>query len=230
MKLCIVLQYFGGDYFRAMELARFIADLEPTERHDVRFLFVRRWDAAKPDIPKALVDKFDVASEVTSKYQWTGWPAGPNGIAREVLEAAPFWLQRNWGPMHGIEALLMLEPDCVPFARGWLDQLIAEWQRAENAWQVGAWRGSGGPEGHINGNCLIRPDIRGVLPLQVITQHLAWDCAIAPLMRNHWRTTKLIVNHFDSRNATKDAIPETAVLVHGYKDDSAMKLARHYLL
>ncbi len=229
--ICIVLQYHGGDYFRAMELARFIAALEPKKRDDVCFMFFGRWDANEPDaITLAQVAlKFRVGFCSTSKYKWHGWPAGPNGIAREVLEAAPNWLPFYFRDAR-IDALLMLEPDVVPFARFWLDRLIAEWQRAGDAWQVGAWRGSGGPEGHINGNCLIRADVSRVLPLQVITPHLAWDCAIAPLMRDHWRVSKLFVNHFQAVNATREKIPESAVLVHGYKDNSALKLARHYFL
>jgi hypothetical protein len=235
MKLCIVLQYWECDRERAMELARFIAELERHRRDDVAFIFFCRWDAAAPD-PVTCMQvsaKFNTAYAFTSRYKWIGWPGGPNGMAREALEAAPIWLRHNFLPrlQSAPDALLMIEPDCVPFARGWLDQLIAAWDRRhDGTWQIGAWRGSGGPEGHINGNCLIRADIGRVLPLQVITPHLAWDCAIAPLMRDHWIDSKLIVNHFDSRNATKDAIPETAVLVHGYKDDSAMQLARHYLL
>ncbi len=228
--IAIVLQYHGGDYFRAMELARFIAQLEDVPRGDVRFMFFGRWDAPSPDTDTlaALRRKFLVTHAHTSKYKWTGWPAGPNGIAREVLETAPNWLAFKRWP--DVKALLMLEPDCVPFARGWLDQMVTAWRRRDGAWQVGAWRNSGAPEGHINGNCLIRSDIRDVLPLQVITQHLAWDCAIAPLMRDHWRESKLFANHFQSVNATRNGIHPSAVLVHGYKDNSAMKLAREILL
>jgi hypothetical protein len=249
MKLCIVLQYWERDRERAMELARFIAELEPRHRDDVAFIFFCRWDATAPDPVTCLKvsAKFATAYAFTSKYKWQGWPAGPNGIAREVLEAAPDWLRHNFLPRflpqlgfdRDVDALLMLEPDCVPFDRFWLNQMINEWclhgHRKDlslpgDAWQIGAWRDSGGPGGHINGNCLIRADVAKVIPLQVITEHFAWDCAIAPLMRNHWRDSPLFVNHFQSTNATKEKIPPNAVLVHGYKDDSAMQLARHYLL
>ncbi len=244
--ICIVLQYHGGDYFRAMELARFIARIEPKRRDDVLFMFFGRWDAAPPDgtTLELVRQKFDAAFAQTSKYRWHGWPAGPNGIAREAMGNAATWLPYYFGgAMANVEALLLIEPDVTPFARDWIDQMIDDWKAfgvsTENpggVWQIGAWRDSGGPGGHINGNCLIRVDIARTVPLQVITPHVAWDCAIAPLMRGHWYDSWLFRNDFQGVNATLERLrrpirgEHPPVLIHGYKDDSALKLARNILL
>lgn len=239
MKLCICLQYYQGDRDRAMELARFIAELEQKQRTDVGFCFYGRWDADSPSVAVflAVSAKFGrVAHYRTSQWKWTGWPAGPNGIAREVLETAPKWCM-------GAPAVLMLEPDCVPLSRRWLDEMIEEWEtfgygheQQGGAWQIGAWRDSGGAGGHVNGNSLIRFDLRTVVPLQVITQYLAWDCAIAPLVQKHWYDSWLFRNDFQSTGAEAWRLTTPVrghrppVLVHGYKDDSAMKIARTLLL
>lgn len=243
--ICIVLQYHAGDYYRAMELARFIAQLERRPRTDVKFAFFGRWDARDPDVTTLdlVGKKFGVRCARTSRHKWTGWPSGPNGIAKEALETAPSWLWREFGIVTQDGPLLMLEPDCVPFARDWLDQMIDDWQtfgtgpdQRDGVWQIGAWRDSGGADGHINGNCLIRSDIAHVLPLQVITPHLAWDCAIAPLMAKHWYHSWLFRNDFQSTHASLATLTtpirgdRPPVLIHGYKDNSALKLARQHLL
>lgn len=226
-----------------MELARLIADIEPRKRDDVRFRFFARWDCeqADRDTIAHVANKFDVSWAKTCSYKWDGWPAGPNGIALEVLDTAWNWLKKiGWSDT---TALLMLEPDAVPLSSSWLDQLKAEWHEhgfsqanAGGAWQIGAWRNSGGEHGHINGNCLIRPNIRAVLNGMPINPYVGWDCGIAPYMREHWHHSGLFLNHFQSTGAKLEDLlrPETGarspVLVHGYKDNSAMKIARQLAL
>lgn len=130
--------------------------------------------------------------------------------------------------------VLLIEPDCVPLTRDWLDALIYAWGLAlkNDAWIMGAWRDSGGPHGHINGNCVVVPDFyHRAQVAHCVGQDMAWDCSVVHgEMRNRWCKTRLIKNEFQSTGATPSIFYDPAadrmpVLVHGYKDDSAYNLA-----
>lgn len=226
MKLALCLQYWESDRPQAMRLARLIADIEPRRREDVEFVFVRRFDASHPDgqLLSDVVHKFPT-SVFTTRTQWSGWPAGPNAMAKDIFCALDDSV---------FDGILLIEPDCVPLARDWLDQLIVEWEaaHAEGKWIMGAWRDSGGPYGHINGNGVFSADLAHLIPLsEIVTQHLAWDCAIAPYVKDRWHVTGLVKNCFESRDATAEVLrtPDVGVrppvLIHGFKDDSAYNLA-----
>ncbi len=229
MKFLLCLQFHEADKATAMRLARFIADLEPMMREDVEFVFVARFDCAHDyETIDYVAQKFKV-NWIATYPKWTGWPAGPNGMAKDTLG----WIADHRKDSPGA---LMIEPDCVPVKLDWLDRIISEWNlyQGEVA-QMGAWRPSGGEHGHVNGNCVIHPHWAGSMSA-AITEHLAWDCEIAPWVRHRWRKVALIRNCFESKNATaKDLfwapIGELApALVHGFKDDSAYNLARKNLL
>lgn len=237
MKLIIALQFHEADKPQAMRLARLIADIEPVFRDDVDFCFVERFDCSPADSATMgyVGRKFSLSTFVT-KTNWTGWPDGPNATALDLLNHSLRMVQ--CGQWAEADALLLLEPDCVPLDKNWIDRLKAEWRLAEAAGKFicGAWRDSGGEHGHINGCCLIRPDLASQIDLKCITPNLAWDCAIAPQLRHRWRTTGLIKNRFQSKNAAFSdlVIPDeggrSPVLVHGFKDDSAYNIAKTSLL
>ncbi len=231
MKFILALQFHEADKAKAMRLARFIADLEPFFRNDTEFLFVARFDCEHDhDTIRYVNSKFRV-NWITSYTKWTGWPAGPNAMARDTLE----YLAANRRDSGGV---LLFEPDCAPVSPSWITHLIEEWDRARFAERIimGAWRPSGGADGHINGNCVLRPNIALQIGLDMIGPDLAWDCAIVPYVKNRWLATTLIKNCFESKDATgRDLFwnpigQDAAVLVHGYKDDSAYNLAHKNLL
>ena len=237
MKLCLCIQYYEGDILQAEALARFIAEIEPESRKDVVIRFVARYDSPHLDMDvfKVVSKKFDV-SWVHSRRKWKGWPDGPNGMALDILEDGTRALENaGW---YDVDGLVLLEPDCVPLANDWLNMLKAEWQVAlsQEKWIMGSWRGSGPECGHINGNCVVRPDLAKKISLLHPAMGLAWDCWLAPRLKNHWHITGLIRNDFQSRNATEAILrtPEVGdrppVLVHGYKDQTAMDIARKQLL
>lgn len=213
IRLAIVIQYWSQDRANAMRLARLIDRIETKPREDADIIFAQRFDAEDPDFVPA---NFALAC-YQSNTQWTGWPAGCNGVAGDVLRS----LARHADELSGV---LMLEPDCVPVAMDWLDRLLAAWNgRSPEVWQMGAWRPSGGSYGHINGCSILSLEAWSSIR-DCFNQHLAWDCAIAPVLHDRWLKTPLIANEFESRNM--EAIPEGAVLVHGCKDDSLYNLAR----
>lgn len=230
--MIIALQFHSGDKPQAMRLAKFMADIEPEYRGDVELCFVAAPGLHEIDTALHCAKKFQT-SQFISLSPDTGWPAGPNAMVKEVLH---WMLKRYRKPDFRSEVpLLLLEPDTVPFRKDWLNVLLKLWkeQFALDRWIVGAWRDSGCAGGHINGNCLIRPDIARWINLSIIGKELAWDVAIAPLVHNNWFATDLIVNHFQSTNATDAALrlPNGCMpaLVHGYKDDSAYEIARRLM-
>lgn len=235
--IAIVLQFHTADRTQALELARFIADLEPVKRHDVRFRFVARGDCEQADMDtiQYVAQKFDV-SWVHAKTKAEGWPAGPNALACEILLGAPKWLhETGWQDAVGV---LMLEPDTCPLSRDWLDVLIHAWDFAllDQAWCMGSWRHSGGQFGHINGNAIYVPDFGRRAHLEGCPKDLAWDCWAANFAHKHWCKTGLIRNDFGLATATEGLLRVAEiggvppVLVHGYKDQSALTIAHKWCL
>jgi len=225
-RLVVCLQFYSADRASAMRLARLIADIELSRREDVEIIFVARFDTDHDhETIKYVEQKFPV-SWFTTHTWWTGWPAGPNAMAKDTLE----WVAANRKNALGV---LLLEPDCVPVKTNWLDILIDEWRiaKAADVWIMGAWRASGGEFGHLNGNCIVRPDFGWLAGAEQINQHTAWDCVLnGPRVREHWFVTERIHNCFQSVDAKMDELfplgieHQPRALVHGYKDDSLVKL------
>lgn len=158
MSLVLALQYWPGDYGEAMELARLITDIEPAKRDDVTFLFAARRDAKIDENEVAYVaTKFPVKT-FQGKSDASGWPLGPNALFRETYQHCIEMIRS--GRMQG-DGILFMEPDCVPLAPNWIDQLKAEWEecKAKGKQILGCWlmEGDCGVE-HINGNCIIHKD------------------------------------------------------------------------
>jgi hypothetical protein len=237
MTTVICLQFWQGDIREMAALGRFMADIEPRKRDDVKIRFIARADCPHPELGffKYVGQKFDV-SWTHSKSTETGWPDGPNGMAMEILRegTAPL-VEIGW---QDVDTFILLEPDCVPLSRDWLNMLLAEWRvaQAEGKYIMGSFRQSGPSCGHINGNCVVRADLAKHMGLARGPRGYAWDCWLAPRLKDHWRVTGLLRNDFQSKNATEALLrtPETGdtppVLVHGYKDASALEIARKWTL
>lgn len=235
VKLALVLQFHPGDRDTAMRLARMIADIEQLPRDDVQFYFAARYDAAHDDDTVNYVrTKFPCTETITTFTKLTGWPQGPNAMAQDILLL--FDKKRD------VDGLFLIEPDVVPLRKYWLNILIDEWLGAIAAGkiQLGAWRGSGPPGGHLNGNCILIPRIATWLrergfEVGQMAGGIAWDCQIAAWTREYWATTGIIKNKFQSHKATEDDLltpdlgDDPPAIIHGYKDDSAYLLARKML-
>jgi hypothetical protein len=256
MRLVIALQFYSEDRDKAMRLARFAADIEPAFRADVELCFVARFDAQHDEETMAYVAKKMAVSKFTTTTQWTCWPAGCNAMALDFLREAMRRynpdltkhqrqlssltgksrdalfkkLQENLrGEWSDVSFILMMEPDCVPMDKNWINRLKDAWNdaRRSDCLIMGAWWDGGGP-GHINGNCVIVPWLASEIDLRVITPYAGWDVAIAPQVFRRWATTDLIRNHFGGTNAVQ--FSGEPALIHGYKNDSAYDIARKLLL
>lgn len=237
MSLVIALQFWAGDRDQAMRLARFMADIEPRFRHDVQLMLVNRYDCEVVDDETLIrvAEKFDV-KEFQTTTRGDGWPAGPNAMACDVFaEATRRVRSGEWRAVHG---LLMLEPDCVPLSADWINLLNQNWITVSQAgsWIMGAWRPSGGHLGHINGACMIRPDIGLLCDLRFRSDMVAWDCDFMAQWGNRIWGTDLIVNIFQETNVDQrrlDPSPITGIapaFAHGAKDQSVWDYARQKLL
>lgn len=234
-RFVIAISYHEADKPQAERLLRLIADNELAPRGDVEICIVRRFDATPAiDSMVHLADKFKV-SAFTTHTPWTGWPAGCNGVARDLLEESA--LRVKSGEWADVEGLLMIEPDCVPCTPTWIDALRIAWHhaKADGCLQMGAWRNSGGEFGHLNGNCVVVPDLASRICLDVIGRDLAWDCAIVPQVKHRWQVTGLIKNAFSTHAATEYDLrtPEIGILppalYHGCKSEDAIAIAERWL-
>ena len=236
--IAIFLTYWSGDRDAAARLVRMMADVESARRTDVRLRLIARYDCPylDPDDVSYAASKFDVSWARTTT-RWDGWPGGCNAMALDALRTAKQALHENgWDDANGI---LLLEPDNVPLAKDWLNQIMAEWETAlaDGKWMMGSWRNSGGALGHVNGNCVVVPDFYTRANMEWhVGRDLAWDCAImCKRLAERQHRSGLFLNRFQTRNATEEQLrtPEfgerAPVVVHGVKDTSAEEIARRWM-
>lgn len=227
VKFIICLQYWQGDRDAAMRLARFIADLEPVMRDDVELQFFCRHDAHDPDVETLI----HVSKKMGAGYQkvlehTVGYPQSPNFMAmfamRHVAEAFP-----------DAAGAMLMEADCVPVARDWINQLRADWHQARAAGRLlmGSWRAECTPNGHLNGNLCFVPQLAKLVGLPTVPPKKAWDVALVKYFEPVWCRTGLIANRYcelfvsDEALRTPECGTRAPVLVHGVKDLSAVKYA-----
>ena len=234
LKFILALQYHYSDRDQAIRLAKLIADIEPARRDDVGLLFVNRFDSEPMDNKTIfhVLQKMPVFSYQTETKR-VGWPDGCNAMAIDTLKRVAHGMTHNeqWKEVEGV---LLLEPDCIPTAHGWIDMIVKEWMAAQVGGNLlmGTWRDGGGPLGHINGNMVVNPFFANLYDLDHLPDGLAWDCAISLQVHKDWRITKLICNRWNERNLTPEQITQhrddaafRPVLVHGVKDESVLKFA-----
>lgn len=233
--LIIALQYYEGDRAEALRLLRFIARVEhyhePGKR-TAEILLVNRQDC--PAIRRDEVDelgwKFTIRTMISPVIE-TGHPLACNCMAQYFF--AQMLLRRQAGLHSDVDAVLLLEPDCVPVAADWLDQLRREWDFAKSLmsdpWVVGCYRDQAVDRPHVNGVALWTPDLAAKVDFAVNMTGLGWDSAIAPQLPGHWFKTSLISNLFKETNIPASRIMQNPfvpvgapppVLIHGCKDES----------
>ena len=230
-RFVIALQYWDGDRDDAIRLARFIADIEPCWNDRVTMCFVRRHDATPIDQQtiKYVEHKFSVNHHVSPTHK-AGYPDSPNIMAVALIREAARRYHGQWRDVMGV---MLLESDSVPVKRGWLVDLIDEWQVAlgHGRLLMGAWKPTCGPHGHINGNMVFHPSLADTLKLPQCPSVIPWDTFYPPIFRRVWAWTGLIANFYrevcctDQFLSTPECGAKPPVLIHGVKDDSAWNYA-----
>ena len=159
-----------------------------------------------------------------------GYPKGPNEQAIDIIRASP-------SVYRDFKAVLLIEPDCCPMTKDWLEQLSESWDRASAAGKLimGSWHPINIDHptlGHINGNLMFSPELAKRITIPDVPDDKPWDTYLADVFQPYWCRTGLIKNLNRHRTATRDQLtkPEcgtrTPVLVHGVRDSSAWDLAK----
>jgi hypothetical protein len=237
--LDIVIPFSEGDREAAMRLAHFIAKIEPKRRDDVELCLVNRFDCERAGAAEIalLLPTFKV-STMNTTTKATGHPQGCNAMAEDIFTFA--LANKNW---EDVDAILFMEPDCVPVARDWIDQLRAEWDdlnlhRDTDLSVVGCFRSLGVDIPHVNGNALWNPRIAEWYDLKA-KPGLGWDSSVAlEMSTDDYRNTELISNLFKETNMPEERMrvnpfslgllnpARPPVLIHGVKDESAWNYAK----
>lgn len=228
----VAVQYWKGDRAKAMRLARFIADLEPTRRDDVDFVFIARADCDHDlQAVEYVSRKFNVR-KIRCLAHATGHPWGCWVLWFSLLQ----WVYQSKKDQKLPEYswIFPFEADCVPISKNWLNECHEEFVRL-NTYLVGSetfhW------QQHLNGNLMITSNmdflkwlVMGVTVTGVPKKE-PWDIYLFPKFTN-WGVG------FSSRIINRCGQPTMAQkefdylrnhgwsFVHGVKDDSLFHWAR----
>ena len=238
-KILLALQYWEGDYARAVGLLKLFIETLPDNNDHADLVIYNRFDAEKMprDIVDAMKVKFAKVYEVTSTTRLTGWPNGCNAmwsnLAMDCYRRKNGAIYSEWGEY---KACLSIESDCCPMADDWLEVLIKEWKSSMVA-VIGAWCPNNEQHnteedqiGHINGNMLFDMNLVKMCPNIMGTPGgKAWDTYHAPAFRSAgWKRSPHFLNWYYNGEMTQEQWMEQksygAVFIHGVKGDSARNL------
>lgn len=86
------------------------------------FLIASRFDVSSSSELEYECSKYaPTTSIICDKYQWSGWPAGANGMFRHVMEAIEEQQNKDGG------FVFWFEHDVIPIYHNWLDWLHKMW-------------------------------------------------------------------------------------------------------
>lgn len=232
-RILLALQFWEGDRARAGELARFITDLERVPHPRADFLLSARFDSTPdPEVVKYVGRRFNVFTAIGST-QLTGHPAGSFGLWHDTLVA----VRERARADSRYACAFVFEADCVPLAREWIDELLADGLAHPGAAVAGhEWHGSNCPFPHINGNMLIScrlPKLDALIQWRGSPAR-AWDVeGYRAFLALGGRNTPVIRSLY-----VKDTPPTFlgrlrsigASVLHGDKDGSALAVSKRYVL
>jgi hypothetical protein len=191
-KILLVPQLSRLDYQQGYELLKFIAELEdgPCPYADV-MLSLAHSTPENPEVIKMLRDKFSRVIIHKCNNAVSGWPHGPNNQACEVFQSV-FTGHRDKGWDYA--AFMMIEPDSTPLAKDWIKVLYDEWHEAHQL-ALGAWLEVGDSEcatPHINGNCLLSPELIKQNKSMRYPASTAWDVLFSKILMANGRASSFI--------------------------------------
>jgi hypothetical protein len=251
--LVIALQFFTGDWWRAVKLARLLADVEARRRDDVCLLFVRTSEGPVTRLLDEVIARCSEVFHVQSlvirpdtearRARWdllSAWPTGPNvlwaGAAEYFLTMSP-----RWSTIFFVDG-----GDGVPLHREWVDVAVGDHARTLRAGLsvTGAVFRDGLGRWHVNGNVfmersfleghpevLVMPECRRVTTGPVPRE--AWDVYHAPVVLPECRASSVVCCEWRRVGVRADLFPEAALHSawwHGFKDGNFVDLARDYVL
>jgi hypothetical protein len=239
-KLLIALQFWEGDRAQALELAKFLADLEPKHTQVADFLLVHRVDCRAPtEIVPHISRKFN-AHVYKSPRSETGWPAGCNGMMESTVEWAYCMMEAGRIPKY--KAIFLCEADGGPVSRDWLAKMSNAWDQA-NAKRRVVIAGPLVPDTehvheHINGNCMLTGDLsflKWLVRGPKMVNAGGWDYVLWPIFKQkgaaniHGMRSYYATPHF-SLDEYHRMQNEGLIWVHGDKGSDLVKWGRQELL
>jgi hypothetical protein len=247
--LVIALQFFTGDWWRAMKLARFLADLERRRRDDVCLLFVRTIECPVTRVLESAITRcsevFHVESlvvrpdtpERVERWDRLGrWPVGPNVLWTGAVE----YFLRDMGPQW--TTLFTVDGgDSVPLHRDWVDVLCEDHARTvREGLGITGWVGRDGlGRWHVNLNLLAERSFleahQGELLEMPAGEHVCEPidmyraglflsaCRASTVVRSDWR-------YVGARQSDLAAVAGQSAWWHGCRDGDLVDLARVHVL
>jgi hypothetical protein len=221
------------------ELTQLICWCERKRREETEFFLVYRKDCPLwlgREFEKLVSRHFGRCSARQARNHDTGWPAGCNMLA------ASAFIEMSILCREGIcqnPAFLLFEPDCIPLARDWLDQLSAEWDRVSALGKecFGHWHQLAEPDSlHMNGNAVFVSDFYDRHPTWIVgagTQ--GWDFFFRDKFLPLSTDSNLIFQHWNRRGMPYEelsAITKNGVrpaMFHGIKTPDGRMAARQLL-
>jgi hypothetical protein len=246
--LVVALQFFAGDWWRAMKLARLLADLEQRRRDDVCLLFVRTMECPVTRILDETIsrcsDSFHVESLVLRpdtperRERWGllgRWPVGANVLWQGAVDYFLRSLDSRWTSLFTVDG-----GDSVPTCREWLDVLLEDHAKTVEAGlgitgQVGM---DGIGRWHVNLNQVVERSFFSARP-EVVEMpagaHL-WEpidmyragvflpaCRASTVIRSDWRYVGAKLSDFS-------VVSKSSAWWHGCKDGNIVDLAREHIV
>lgn len=228
---------FGkGDIGAAVELTELIASIEDDFRTDCIFMCVFSKKSPQ-DLRNACVANLSKKFKATgyiARNDAEGHPYGSNMLWLSALtEAEGQWndhqkVPKNKG-MFPCNGVLTFEADCVPLHRNWISMLTNEWNQrviAEGEWsddeadpernrnagwpkyEVMGHRDNQPGNEHINGNMILRPDIRQRHTwVTRFTTNLGWDFCNKEQYLKVGQDTNLILQHYKRGTISRAEMP-----------------------
>lgn len=232
-RILIALQFWEGDKKNALELARFIADLEPVRCSQADFLFSLRFDCKIEKAPVEYVAKKFKTFVATSRRRGTGWPWGCNDLWFGTME----WIEgmKRLKRIPDYKAIFTCEADGCPIQRDWIARLSSEWDRVNKPTKVFIAGALVEPGPHINGNALVSGDMKFLnwATRKVAARSLfgGWDYVLREsFRRSGWADIPGIKSIYNtptfSREQYADMVKNGWVWIHGVKDLSLLTYGR----
>jgi len=235
--LLIAGLYWGGDKIemeRAIDLASDLLSEKATNAH---LLFVGRHDAEPPsaELIEHTKEKFVSVKHWRCTRSGTGYPSGCNDLAYGLFQYVGEQRRFN-NHYRDVDAVLIFESDCAITRKGWVEELLNEWERekAKKRTIVGSIqpkrRWGKDVDYHVNAVAMYHPDILHVLPaLTGGPPDIGWDYHHRHAMLTQVGDTKLIKLDFQKKHITPEELfdqNKDVLIYHGVKSDDAIRAVR----
>ena len=219
--MLVLLGYCDRDIAAALNLGRWINELGGCKGHSLIMIHDKRCDPAMVKQIQAEFHKaFDDLLSLEAGAMIDGWPEGANYFFR-VLTAH---VQDK-----PVRYFFWLEPDAVPLKAGWLDDIQAEFIRANKPFMGDKVDLPDRPDVplHMSGVGVYPNPLYNFAGESYRAHDVAWDIAGKDQIVPKAHFTKLIQHYWQHPEFTeiKDIRPE-AVIFHASKDGSLIRLLR----